>query len=289
MWIIYSIGAAIAGTATNALRKRETLRDHNHNGVINLATFCFAIPILLVVNIAFGFPVIQRGYWIFLLGHLVVDFIAFICFVQALRSGQISLVTPFISFISVFAAILAPFVIGQQTTLGGMVGIFLCVVGAYLINRKKGHGLLTPFQGMFHNKGILFALTAAFFWSIGAMFLRLGQTYSSVWFHPLMLTIGLTGLFTLKVLFLDRKNFITELQKDLQGHATLGFTYATEISLITLAVATGPVAYAVAIKQLSLLFDIVVGKTFFGEDNYRQRLIAGLIIVTGIVVIVLWG
>lgn len=288
MWIIYSIGAAIAGTATNAVRKRETLRDHND--VINLATFSFAIPILLLVNIIFGFPVIQQGYWIYLLGHLVADFIAFICIVQALRTGQISLVTPFISFVSVFAAILAPFVIGQQTTIGGMIGILFCVIGAYIINRKKGeHGLLKPFQEIFHNRGILFALCAAFFWSIGAMFLRLGQTYSSVWFHPLMLTVGLAILFALKVLLLDRRNIITELRKDVQGHGTLGLTYATEISLISLAVVTGPVAYAVAIKQLSLLFDIVVGKTFFGEDNYRQRLLAGLVIVTGVVIIVLFG
>lgn len=288
MWILFGILSALATTSTNSVRKRETIADHVD--VINLATFAFAIPVLLLANLYFGFPQVPASYWIYLVGHLGVDVIAFSFFVRALQAGQISLVTPFVSFVVIFIAFISPFTLGEQITPAGFLGITICVLGAYLINVSKGNkGILQPVRQVIHNKGIKFALGAALFWSFGAQFLKAGQSVTTPWFHPLMLACGLAVLFAIIVMVKDKLHLVEQLRHDLPGHAALGVSFALEVLFLSVAVSIGYVAYAVALKQLSLIFDVIAGKLFFGEDHYMQRILSGLIIFTGVIIIVIWG
>jgi uncharacterized membrane protein len=43
-----------------------------------------------------------------------------------------------------------------------------------------------------------------------------------------------------------------------------------------------PVAYMISVKRLSLVFGVVLGWLFFGEQNIRFRLVGALVMVGGV-------
>jgi len=288
MWILFSILSATAVSVSDILRKRETLIEHND--VINLAVFLFALPFFVLVNLYLGIPFLAEEYWVILAAHILVDFFAFVLLMNAFRWGEVSLVAPFFSFTVLFVAILSPFFLGEHLSFMGYVGIALCILGAYLSNvLQASNGFFAPFRSIFRNKGIMAAIGTAFLWSIGAQLFKLGQESSSALFHPMMQVAGLSFLFALKVILQDRLVLISELRRDISGHIGLGVSFFIDILFMSLAFAGGFVAYALAIKRLSLILDVLMGKALLHENHYRQRLIAGSVVLLGVLIIVIWG
>jgi len=56
---------------------------------------------------------------------------------------------------------------------------------------------------------------------------------------------------------------------------------------INMAISTGLVSYAISIKRMSILLNILFGYLFFGEKRLLQNLSAGAVMIAGAVLILL--
>ena len=52
-----------------------------------------------------------------------------------------------------------------------------------------------------------------------------------------------------------------------------------------MAVTLIEVPYMISVKRTSLLFGIIFGAIFFGETNIRERLVGGIVMIIGVVLI----
>jgi uncharacterized membrane protein len=48
------------------------------------------------------------------------------------------------------------------------------------------------------------------------------------------------------------------------------------------AMSLAPVAYMISVKRLSMVFSVLLGWIFFGEQNIRYRLVGGALMVAGV-------
>ncbi|MCX7996259.1 MAG: hypothetical protein N2691_00665 [Patescibacteria group bacterium] len=110
-----------------------------------------------------------------------------------------------------------------------------------------------------------------------------------MFFHPTFHFSGLAILFLIKIILRDKLHILAEIRKDPRGHISLAVTSALDSILISLALSLGPVAYVIAIRRVSLLFDIVLGHKLLNEGEFGRRLVGGIIVLTGVVMIAIAG
>jgi len=69
----------------------------------------------------------------------------------------------------------------------------------------------------------------------------------------------------------------------------LGLVLTMEAVTVNTAYTLSLVPYVIAIKRLSVLFGVIIGGYLFREGSIRQRAFGTIVMVTGTVLIAVWG
>lgn len=288
MWYLYTALSAICASATNILRKKETELETDDG--INFATFLFAIPFYAILIFFFGLPQFQPGYLYILLLHALIDFFSFHMMIRAIRADDISLVSPFFSFSAVFSIFLSWFLLGQVVSVGGTIGILLCVMGVFILSMSRStHTLIGQIKKMQEHPGILYAVGVAIAWSLSAQVFKIGIDMSSVWFHPLAHAVLLSIAYGVRLRVWEKARLLKEVKGNIKAHVAMGAFFAGNFTLHGLAYSAGIVPYVLALKRSSLLLDVLAGGVLLKERNLQQRLLGASVIVVGVIVIIFLG
>jgi uncharacterized membrane protein len=65
----------------------------------------------------------------------------------------------------------------------------------------------------------------------------------------------------------------------------IGFLYALMLACQYYAYTLAQASYVIAVKRTSLLFSILLGGIFFKEINIRERLLGGVVMLIGVILI----
>ncbi|MDY6935779.1 MAG: EamA family transporter [Spirochaetota bacterium] len=127
-------------------------------------------------------------------------------------------------------------------------------------------------------------ITVAFIYSITSSISKLGIIYSSPTFFA-------ASYFTLLALILSimlfrKYNLRKILKKEL---LLIGILYSIMIIFHMMAIKIIFVSYMISIKRTSLLFSIIFGVLIFQEKGLREKIIGGILMILGIMVISFWG
>lgn len=216
---------------------------------------------------------------------LPLELIAVLLYVRSLRVSPLSLTVPYLSFTPAFLLITSQLMLGERPSMNGIIGIFIIVLGVYSLNLSDGKsGFFYPFRMLLREKGSIMMLMVALIYSITANFGKMGVLYSSSTFFAAsyftLLSIILSFLVikrgTVKLLF-RRELFL------------IGVLSAIMITFHLMAIKLVYVSYMIAIKRSSLLLGIVFGVVFFKEKGLKEKLIGGILMVIGILVITFFG
>lgn len=262
-----------------------------HGTASTFASFAYALPfylLLLAVLVPLGVEKISLslGFLFLVFLRSLTDALAEGLKMHAFAHADISLVSCFFSLSPLFLLITSPLLTGDRLSWQAVLAVLLVVVGSIALVYRPSH------KGWaIQKKGLLLACAAAVFFSLNSCFDRLtvekigtAQKGTPV-FAGFAMTL-LSALFLLPLIAHRRDHWKTMYAEGrglwLRGLLEVAFMAC---KLSALQYLSAPLV--VAVQRSSLLLSIVGGRVFFREQDFARRLVAGIVILGGVIVVAL--
>lgn len=206
---------------------------------------------------------------------------------QAYRSGDLSLVYPLSQTSMLYVPIWGSLLLGEVISGRGLCGIALVVIGVWCVQLRhfSFHEALRPLRS-FNEDAVRYSLFAGFIYSIGAVIDKTGvMSYSPLYFTYLLVIFMLLFM-TLNLLRPRyRGRILVEWQENPRLILIAGPVMMGSFLTFRYGLKLAPLSYAVPTRQVSILIGVLIGILFLGESCGRIRLLAGVTILAGVVLI----
>lgn len=245
-----------------------------------------SLPIFIAGFIIEGMPRIDNEFWLLLPITATLFLLSTWLLVRAVQLSPLSKTLPLLSFTPVFLILTSWLMLREMPSHWGIVGIALIVIGAYALNAEKlRDGFRGPLRAIAAERGSRYALIVAIIWSVTSNLDKLEIQYSSIYFYLSVLNVLIAVLLTIYFIY-KRYPLVNETKKHFRLLIAIGaFTGLISVFQM-LAISRVIVPYVIAIKRGgAILGGILLGKAIFKETNIKTRLVAGLIMVAGIILI----
>lgn len=262
-------------------------------------SFLVAAVSLAAISFSRGFPSIEPGFSEAVLVTVTINTVATVLFYRALSLSDISLCLPILSFTPVFLLLTSFFILGEIPSIAGLAGIFLVAAGSYLLaadgTSGKARGWTGPFRFLLSDRGVRFMLVVAFLYSISVNYDKVVVERSDPVFASAVVLSLLACIFLLQasIPVLSGKSYPPLPREKSRGTSllmiALGLVLTMEAVTVNTAYTLSLVPYVIAIKRLSVLFGVIIGGYLFREGSIRQRAFGTIVMVTGTVLIAVWG
>ena len=209
--------------------------------------------------------------------------------IQAIKYGELSVLGPINSYKSIIGMLAGIIFLGEFPGIIGFAGMILIIYGSYFIfdtlEEKFSLKLLS-------RKDIQFRIYATIFTATEAALIKKVITESSP-FISFVVWSCFGALFSFLFLFPEKVNIKSEIKK--LNTNQLGQYLCLLICIASMQMTTNyvfekmNVGYALAIFQLSTIVSVVLGYKFFKEKDIGKKLLGSFIMVTGSVLIILYG
>jgi uncharacterized membrane protein len=216
---------------------------------------------------------------------LPLEIFAYYLFLSSIRMAALSLTVPLLAFTPALTIITSAIVVGEHVSAAGGVGIALVTIGAYLLNGDLINlNLFAPIKAIFTNAGSRRMLLVAFIWSVTSVLGKKGVLLYGALQFGLLILFGDLVIFTLITILRTR---LGRSQLSFRGGLWSLFIVggllmagAEVTHFVSLSMA--PVAYFISVKRLSLVFGVLLGWIFFGEQKIQYRLVGASVMVLGV-------
>ncbi|MBU0756576.1 MAG: DMT family transporter, partial [Nanoarchaeota archaeon] len=207
-----------------------------------------------------------------------------IIYIAAMRIGNLSLIMPLMSLTPFFVTIFSFFLNKEIPTPIGLFGIFLIVMGCYVLNIKNAKkGFLEPFKKIWSDKPAKMAVFSTILFAISLTIDKYNINLTNTFFYFSYKWIFTTLIFLI-ILTRVKINFKGIKENWKPVIASNGIKILAEI-LGMYAMGLYYVTYVTAVKRSSVLFDVLYGHFVFKEKETKQRLLGALVIVAGLIMI----
>ena len=217
----------------------------------------------------------------------VLDALAMILYLSAIKSGDLSTSIPMLCFIPVVQLFVTPILVHEQLTWTGVFGVCMVVSGSYLLNAKGLEDLLAPFRQIVHTPSSRMMLGVALLWGVSSSFHKIGVTRTSSLYWG-MWELGCISLLLLPAVLGSRMS-VSSFQEGIQRVGLPSLFSAVAVLSYYMAIALGPVAYVSSVRRLGVLFSMMAGIVFLKERVRMAGLFGGITMIAGAVVISLFG
>jgi uncharacterized membrane protein len=209
-------------------------------------------------------------YWLFLTG--------------AYQEGDLSHVYPIMRSSPALVLLIAVFFLGEQVSVQGVAGILLVAAGVYMINLKQisGRLLLAPVKSIAHDRSTQFAFLTLMAVAVYSIVDKMAVRH----IHPILFTFFhlFCGMCYYTPYIVIAKNF-SQIKKE--WHSGPGRIIMSGIfgivgyALILVAFTIERVSYIVSLRQISVVFAVLMGSYFLKEKHGGIRLAGAAIIFAG--------
>ncbi|ADJ14243.1 DMT family transporter [Halalkalicoccus jeotgali] len=214
---------------------------------------------------------------------VVANALAFMAFIRAIGTGEISYVAPISKIVPVFVLPIEVVFLGAYLTPLQIVGVVLATVAVYVANFTGG-SLLDPIRHALGSPAAGFALLSAALYAVGDVGRRV--TLQELALPPELLVIGLLSGMAL-VLSPHAARTWDRVGDDWPAFLAAGTLVAAAEHLTALAFSLVPASIASPIINTQAIVAVVIGGLFLGETAFRTRLVAAVLAVFGVGLIAL--
>ncbi len=242
----------------------------------------FFTPLFLITLLHQGTNTQISTTFIFLSGF--VHFIYWYFLTKALEKGDLSLIYPIMRSSPALVLLFSVTILGEEVSVLGVTGILLVAIGVYTINMQSlvFSELLRPFSAMTRDRAIQFAFLTLF--SVACYTLVDKIAVSQM--HPVIfayiypwisLSLFSGYIFKAKPKDVLKKEWATHKGSILICGVLSIFGYF----LILLAFTMERMSYVVGLRQLSIVFAVLLGGHLLREKNKQIRIASSIIIFIG--------
>lgn len=234
---------------------------------------------------------IPVGGWICIVASALVHIFYWYTLGEAYQEGDLSLVYPIARSAPIFVLLWAGFVWQEAMTTGGVTGVLIVVFGAYILQMKgvSWQQVLAPILATAHHRAIRMAWLTALF--VAAYSLIDDRGVELV--HPFVYLYIFQAIgFVAYIPYLMRTRrgrIVAEWRAHRYRIGLAGMIAMAGYLLALYALQIERVGYVTAVRQLSIVFGVVLGSLLLGEPHRRIRLMASLVMFLGTVLIVVFG
>lgn len=286
MWFALALFSAILLSFRRVGEKGlSTKLNHFTIGwVVQLLSLPFMLIALVVAGSWLNPLELGSNFWLPLIViWLVIYPLNTIGYFKALKSGQLSKVLPVHSLIPAMSLLLAWAVLGEVPSVIGILGVFLIVLGVYVVNMAKGK-LHNPFRPFIEDKSTLFMLLSAISIAVGGILDKVAVRASEPLYYNVFNTIGaVLVLFVLARLLGGREK--APIRKNMKSLLTVGTLQGVAYTAYLVAISIGPVAYVVSIRSGNVLIGSLLGALLLKEAITKEKIWAFILILAGFVLL----
>ena len=248
----------------------------------SIVALVFFSPVFLYFFFHVGITEPVAYVWCF--GSGFIHFIYWLFLTNSYKTGDLSHVYPIMRSSPALVLITAVIFLGEQVSIEGVCGILLVAVGVYIINMKRisGHDLLEPIKSIANDRSTRFAFLTLLSVAAYSIVDKMAVNY----IHPVLFTFVhlLCGMCFYTPYILLTKNG-TLIKKELEsgwGQITAsGVIGIIGYMLILVTFTFERVSYIVGLRQISIVFAVLMGSHFLREKHQGIRLAGSLIIFAG--------
>jgi drug/metabolite transporter (DMT)-like permease len=286
MWIFLSLISAFTLATSDAFTKKAL--SQNDEYLVALSRLVFALPVLVALIYTVPVPVLDMQFYIAFGCAVPLEIIALILYTKALKVSPMGLTLPFLAFTPIFLIGVSYFIVGEQVSLQGAIGIVVLATGSYTLNRHEmKRGIFEPLIAIARERGSVMMIGAAIIYSFTSSLGKLAIEHSSPLFFGASYFIVLALLFTPIALWKGReylKGFVG--RKSYLRLVVPGMLFSVMILTHMIAINQTKVAYMISVKRTSLLMGVIYGYLLFRETHVAQRLTGTVLMCAGFVLIV---
>ena len=255
---------------------------------------------MLTANLIVGAPlVLFVGHvppigWALIVVSGLIEAAYFITLTRAYALGDLSQVYPMArGSAPLFVLLWAVLFLGEAPTFGGLIGILLIVGGLYLVNLPSLADWKRPLLGL-KSSATRWALLTGLLISIYSSIDKVGVRYVDPLLYLYLFLVVTWLVLSGQWLNTDRRAALrAELQPDIKRRLITALLVAllgsSAYGLVLAALQLSRVSYVSPVRELSVVVGAWIGVKFMGEQGGRLRVIAAMLIATGIVTIALVG
>jgi drug/metabolite transporter (DMT)-like permease len=283
-WFFLSLISALTLATADALTKRffSDLPPYR----MGLTRILAIAPWMILSLLFLPSAVPDRAFWLAIAAALPLELTAFFLYMRALKLSPLSLSLPFLAFTPVFMILTGRFILDETISTGGALGIGLIVAGAYVLNLSKTKtGLLGPVKAVLHEPGSWIMLSISFLYAFTAPLGKIAVLHSNPWFFAAVYNLVLTVAIVMLWPVAGNEKGAPGIFSRPGPMLVLGLVASVENFCHMMAIAQVEAAYMIAIKRLSLLFGVLYGAVWFGEEKITERLAGAAIMVAGVFLI----
>lgn len=201
---------------------------------------------------------------------------------RASARGDISIVGPILALSPLFTILPDAVLSGGMPSVLGWIGLGLSLTGTVSLSGGDGIGHLGRLRALFTRRDALDALGAAFLLGFLAAVDRYGARTIGPPSYLLCAHGGAAVVAALVALATTPRGFAASFAPTnlvtVVGHGLLG---VTGTGMQTTALTMAPAAYVNAIRRMSAVLAVLLGRTLFGEPDLARRLAAALLACAG--------
>jgi uncharacterized membrane protein len=283
MWFLYALASALFASVRRTSEKQ--LSHKLNHFTLGWTIQMVALPVLLLGLLAFG-PIFNpfilgMNFW---LPTILIWFGFYplnqFLYINAFRHGELSKILPLSSLGPVLSLLLGWLLLSQVPSFVATAGIFVIVVGIYVLN-LKGRYLHNPLKIFTADKANLYTLFGLIINAMAGVLDKRAIDASGPIYYSFVSTLGavVTMFVSARVTGVSEMPQIKQQAKPLLIAGVLfGLSYAAYI----LALVSGPLAYVMAIRSSSaLLIGSLIGFWFFKEQFTKPKFVALILILAG--------
>ncbi len=284
-WFLFAISTAFLESVRDIFNKKtvDKVDEYVITFSLNLLTALFSLPLFLFNDI----PGLGNNFWYAVIAIGILNTIAFLLFFKAIKASDLSIVAPITTLSPLLLLITSPFLVGEFPNAVGILGIFIIVIGAYVLKfQDKSRGYLAPFKSLFKETGSRLMFGVVLVWSLTANIDKIGVQNSS----PIMWAIAghlSVCVFTFPILLFKSKPNLNNIKSNARNLILIGFLNALAILSQMTALQMALVSFVIAVKRTSALFNVLWGWLIFKEQDIKERIAGSIIMILGVVVITL--
>ena len=221
----------------------------------------------------------------------IFEALYFVAIANAYKTGDLSIVYPLARGLApMLLLIWAITILNETPSLSGIAGVAAIAVGLYVINLPRLGAWLEPIRSL-NTAGSRWALLAGLCISLYTVIDRVGikqldpllYTYLALWLTLLLLTPT-----TLR--FVGWSGLAKELRETKFASVVAGFTTLAAYAIVLYAMQNGtPASYAGAIREISVVFGVIIGVTILKERGSIMRVVGAVCVMGGVAMIALRG
>jgi uncharacterized membrane protein len=272
MWPLYAVASALFITFRKTSEKKLTAKlPHFTIGwIVQLSS----VPVLIVALLLFGkiFNPFTLGshFWL----PVIVKWFGFYplntyFYLQSLKRGELSKTLPLQSLSPVVTALFGITFLRQIPNSVGILGILLVTIGVYILNIQQGR-LHNPLHTFTKDKANAFALASLIMTSAFGVLDSISIKASGALFQTLICTLGAVVVLWAIARF-KGEHTAPVTRGEHMSLAGAGTFFGISYAAYSLAIATGPLAYAISVRGGALCISAVLAAFLAKNVLHEQK------------------